>query len=142
LHIRQYIAHHDARTTDHHRLRPPGHSKPHNPPMRRLVSTLTTIVQLYLSAFLGFVPLPAKVQQDVIPVVRLLLQLSLPQTPKRSHITLQLPFWALVSFGAYLLGKLGYGVYTFKDQPEAHEELLEQIKLAKADLSKRGVTVD
>jgi dolichyl-phosphate mannosyltransferase polypeptide 3 len=47
-----------------------------------------------------------------------------------------------VSFGAYLLGKLGYGVYTFKDQPEAHEELLEQIKLAKADLSKRGVTVN
>jgi dolichyl-phosphate mannosyltransferase polypeptide 3 len=109
--------------------------------MRRLVSILTTNLQLYLSAFLGLVPLPAKVQQDVIPVVRL-LQLSPPQTPKRSHITLQLPFWALVSFGAYLLGKLGYGVYTFKDQPEAHEELLEQIKLAKADLSKRGVTVD
>ena len=110
--------------------------------MRRLVSILTTNVQLYLSAFLGLVPLPTKVQQDVIPVVRLLLQLSLPQTSKRSRITLQLPFWALVSFGAYLLGKLGYGVYTFKDQPEAHEELLEQIKLAKADLSKRGVTVD
>ena len=110
--------------------------------MRRLVSILTTNVQLYLSAFLGLVPLPAKVQQDVIPVVRPLLQPSLPQTPKRSYITLQLPFWALVSFGAYLLGKLGYGVYTFKDQPEAHEELLEQIKLAKADLSKRGVTVD
>jgi dolichyl-phosphate mannosyltransferase polypeptide 3 len=110
--------------------------------MRRLVSILTTTVQLYLSAFLGLVPLPAKIQQDVIPVVGLPLQLSLPLSCKRSHITLQLPFWALVSFGAYLLGKLGYGVYTFKDQPEAHEELLEQIKLAKADLSKRGVTVD
>jgi dolichyl-phosphate mannosyltransferase polypeptide 3 len=109
--------------------------------MRRFVSILTTTLQLYLSAFLGLVPLPAKVQQDVIPVVRL-LQLYFPLCPKRSHITLQLPFWALVSFGAYLLGKLGYGVYTFKDQPEAHEELLEQIKLAKADLSKRGVTVD
>ncbi|KAM0689276.1 hypothetical protein Q7P36_011353 [Cladosporium allicinum] len=92
--------------------------------MTRAQQTITAFVllaTLYLSAFLGLVPLPAKVQQDVIPV---------------------LPFWALVSFGAYLLGKLGYGVYTFKDQPEAHEELLEQIKLAKADLSKRGVTVD
>jgi len=111
--------------------------------MRRLVSILTTTVQVYLSAFFGLVPLPAKVQQDVIPVVRHPLPSSNPLSlPKCSHITSQLPFWALVSFGAYLLGKLGYGVYTFKDQPEAHEELLEQIKLAKADLSKRGVTVD
>jgi dolichyl-phosphate mannosyltransferase polypeptide 3 len=112
--------------------------------MRRLTSILTRTSQLYLSAFLGLVPLPAKVQEDVIPVVRLPIH-PIPFPSFRLPIadtTLQLPFWAIVSFGAYLLGKLGYGVYTFKDQPEAHEELLEQIKLAKADLSKRGVTVD
>lgn len=55
---------------------------------------------------------------------------------------LQIPFWALVSFGAYLLGKLGYGVFSFNDVPEAHEELVKQIEQAKADLKKRGVTVD
>ena len=55
---------------------------------------------------------------------------------------LQVPFWALVSFGAYLLGKLGYGVFSFNDVPEAHEELVKQIEQAKADLTKRGVTVD
>ncbi|KAM0721233.1 hypothetical protein Q7P37_003521 [Cladosporium fusiforme] len=79
------------------------------------------LASLYISAFLGFVPLPAKIQEDVIPV---------------------LPFWAIVSFGAYLLAKLGYGVLTFHDVPEAHEELVKQIEQAKADLKKRGVTVD
>jgi dolichyl-phosphate mannosyltransferase polypeptide 3 len=59
-----------------------------------------------------------------------------------SDFSLQVPFWALVSFGAYLLGKLGYGVFSFNDVPEAHEELVKQIEQAKADLKKRGVTVD
>jgi dolichyl-phosphate mannosyltransferase polypeptide 3 len=47
-----------------------------------------------------------------------------------------------VSFGAYLLAKLGYGVFSFNDVPEAHEELVKQIEQARADLSKRGVSVD
>jgi dolichyl-phosphate mannosyltransferase polypeptide 3 len=55
---------------------------------------------------------------------------------------LQIPFWALVSFGAYLLAKLGYGVFSFNDVPEAHEELVKQIEQARADLTKRGVTLD
>ena len=54
----------------------------------------------------------------------------------------QLPFWALISFGAYLLGKLGYGVLTFNDVPEAHEELMAQIQEARKDLKKKGVDVD
>jgi len=60
--------------------------------MRRPVSILTTTVQLYLTAFLGLVPLPAKVQSDVIPVVRPLVQ-SLPQDSQ-----------ALTSIAASLLG--------------------------------------
>lgn len=36
-----------------------------------------------------------------------------------------LPFWALVSFGAYLLGTLGWGVLTFKDTEDAYKELVE-----------------
>ncbi len=53
----------------------------------------------------------------------------------------QLPFWALVSFGAFLLGKLGYGVLTFNNVPDAYDELMGQIKEAKADLRKKGVEV-
>jgi alkanesulfonate monooxygenase SsuD/methylene tetrahydromethanopterin reductase-like flavin-dependent oxidoreductase (luciferase family) len=54
----------------------------------------------------------------------------------------QLPLWAIVSFGAYLLAKLGYGVLTFNDVPEAHAELVKQIEQARTELRKKGVDVD
>lgn len=54
----------------------------------------------------------------------------------------QLPFWALVSFGAYLLFKLGMGVFTFNDVPKAHAELMGEIEVARKDLRKLGVDVD
>lgn len=54
----------------------------------------------------------------------------------------QLPFWCLVAFGAYLLGTLGYNVMTFNDVPEAYQELMSEIEIAKADLRTRGVDVD
>lgn len=57
-------------------------------------------------------------------------------------ILLQLPLWALVSFGAYLLFKLGYGVLTFNDVPEAHKELMGQIEQARKELRAKGVDVD
>jgi dolichyl-phosphate mannosyltransferase polypeptide 3 len=101
---------------------------------------LTLYQQLYLSAFLGFVPLPAKIQEDVVPVVSSSATLFVRQYS--SDQFLQIPFWALVSFGAYLLAKLGYGVFSFNNVPEAHEELVKQIEQARADLKKRGVTVD
>ena len=69
------------------------------------------------------------------------------KTPEQLHgelyLTLspQLPFWALVSFGAFLLFKLGYGVLTFNNVPDAYDELMGQIKQAKADLRKKGVDV-
>jgi dolichyl-phosphate mannosyltransferase polypeptide 3 len=56
--------------------------------------------------------------------------------------TAQLPFWLLVSFGAYLLFRLGWGVLTFNDVPEAHKEIMTEIELAKADLRTLGVDVD
>lgn len=62
-------------------------------------------------------------------------------TQTNTHIP-QLPFWALVSFGAYLLFKLGWGVFTFNDVPEAHKELMAEIELARADLRTKGVEVD
>ena len=54
----------------------------------------------------------------------------------------QLPFWFLVSFGAWLLVRLGWGMLTFRDTPDAYAELMEEIQLAKADLRTKGVDVD
>lgn len=54
----------------------------------------------------------------------------------------QLPFWALVSFGAWVLFRLGWGMLTFRDTPEAYKELMEEIKIAQADLRAKGVSVD
>lgn len=41
-----------------------------------------------------------------------------------------------------LLFRLGLGVFTFNDVPEAHKELMGEIDLAKKDLRKMGVDVD
>ncbi|QIW95708.1 hypothetical protein AMS68_001226 [Peltaster fructicola] len=79
------------------------------------------VASAYLAMFLGLVPLPASISEQIVPV---------------------LPFWALVSFGAYLLFKLGLGVATFNDVPKAYDELMGQIETAKKDLRKRGVSVD
>ncbi|KAK3050135.1 hypothetical protein LTR09_008524 [Extremus antarcticus] len=82
---------------------------------------LSAIVStLYMIFFVGILPIPEKITNDIIPY---------------------LPFWALVSFGAFLLGKLGYGVLTFNNVPDAYDELMGQIKEAKADLRKKGVEV-
>jgi dolichyl-phosphate mannosyltransferase polypeptide 3 len=47
-----------------------------------------------------------------------------------------------VSFGAFLLFRLGWNVMTFNDVPEAHKELMGEIELAKKDLRGLGVDVD
>lgn len=65
--------------------------------------------------------LPAKIQNDIIPY---------------------LPFWAVVSLGAYLLGRLGLGVLTFNDTQDAYIELQAQIEKAKEDLKSKKVDTD
>ncbi|TKA75000.1 hypothetical protein B0A55_02640 [Friedmanniomyces simplex] len=92
--------------------------------MTRAQQTLSIgllVSSLYMVAFLGLAPMPEKLQTEFIPV---------------------LPFWAIVSFGAYLLAKLGYGVLTFNDVPAAHQELVKQIEQARVELKKKGVEVD
>ncbi|KAF2006849.1 dolichol phosphate mannosyltransferas-like protein subunit 3 [Amniculicola lignicola CBS 123094] len=84
------------------------------------ISIALLLSSFYLAMFLEIVPLPKAVQEDIVPV---------------------LPFWALVSFGSYLLFKLGWGVFTFNDVPNAHKELMEQIKEARVDLKAKGVDV-
>ncbi|KAI5360853.1 putative dolichol-phosphate mannosyltransferase subunit 3 [Septoria linicola] len=85
------------------------------------VSLALLLASLYTILFMGLLPLPTSIQNDIIPY---------------------LPFWALISFGAFLLGKLGYGVLTFNDVPEAHDELMKQIQEARTDLKRLGVDVD
>ncbi|GAW17555.1 hypothetical protein ANO14919_070130 [Xylariales sp. No.14919] len=88
---------------------------------QQTISIGLLISSLYLALYLQLVPLPELVQTEIVPV---------------------LPFWAIVSFGAYLLFRLGWNVMTFHDVPEAHKELVAEIELAKQDLRRLGVDVD
>ncbi|KAL7905620.1 Dolichyl-phosphate-mannosyl transferase [Trichoderma velutinum] len=88
---------------------------------QQTISIGLLVSSLYFALFLELIPLPSLVQQEIVPV---------------------LPFWALISFGAFLLFRLGWGVFTFNDVPAAHKELMEEIELAKVDLRKLGVDVD
>ncbi|KAI0446379.1 dolichol-phosphate mannosyltransferase subunit 3, partial [Xylaria telfairii] len=87
---------------------------------QQTISIGLLVTSLYLALYLQLVPLPELVQAEIVPV---------------------LPFWALVSFGAYLLFRLGWNVMTFHDVPEAHKELVAEIELAKKDLRRLGVDV-
>ncbi|KAL1748347.1 dolichol-phosphate mannosyltransferase subunit 3 [Schizophyllum fasciatum] len=53
-----------------------------------------------------------------------------------------IPWWLLVSFGSYSLWSLGWGLWTFRDCPEAYEELMLEITQAKTELRAKGVSVD
>ncbi|KAF2086788.1 Dolichyl-phosphate-mannosyl transferase [Saccharata proteae CBS 121410] len=88
---------------------------------QQTISLGLLLSSVYLACFLGIIPFSPTIQNEVIPV---------------------LPFWVIVSFGAYLLFKLGWGVFTFNDVPEAHKELMEQIQEARTDLRTKGVDVD
>jgi hypothetical protein len=86
--------------------------------------------------------LPTRIQEDLIPYVRSIYLQAAFRNRQCSDLIIQLPFTAIISFGAYLLGKLGYNVMTFHDVPEAHKELMAEIEIARADLKKMGVEVD
>ncbi|KAJ4393944.1 hypothetical protein N0V93_003161 [Gnomoniopsis smithogilvyi] len=88
---------------------------------QQTISIALLVSSAYLALYLQLIPLPAVIQTEIVPV---------------------LPLWALVSLGAYLLVRLGWGVMTFHDCPEAHQELLVEIETAKTELRKLGVTVD
>lgn len=53
--------------------------------------------------------------------------------------TCQLPLWGLVLFGSYALMSVGWHLLVLEDCNAAHDELVEQIKVAKADLAAKGV---
>lgn len=68
------------------------------------ISALITIAVVYLTLYLGIIPTSQTIQNEILPVV---------------------PFWSLVAFGAYALGTLGWGVYSFKDKEAEYKVLLK-----------------
>ncbi|KAI9793192.1 MAG: hypothetical protein M1816_000612 [Peltula sp. TS41687] len=94
--------------------------------MTRALQTLSILLlasSVYLAVALGHIPLPLppKFKEDVVPL---------------------LPVWSIVSLGAYLLFKLGWGVLTFNDVPEAYNGLMKEVEMARKDLRAKGVLVD
>lgn len=90
----------------------------------RVVIIIFLSTTIYLLAFFQVLYLPLvgdEIAQQILPVI---------------------PWWLLVSFGSYALWCLGWGIFTFRDCPEAYTELLGEITQAKNDLRVRGVTVD
>ncbi|KDQ62884.1 hypothetical protein JAAARDRAFT_358579 [Jaapia argillacea MUCL 33604] len=84
----------------------------------------TVLTTLYLLVFFSFLSVPfvsEEVVGQLLPVI---------------------PWWLLVAFGSYSLWSLGWGLWTFRDCPEAYEELLLEITQAKEELRAKGVSVD
>eukprot|EP00762_Andalucia_godoyi_P003667 ANDGO_00688.mRNA.1 Dolichol-phosphate mannosyltransferase subunit 3 len=50
-----------------------------------------------------------------------------------------IPYLALCVFGCYSLAKIGFGLATFPECPDANAELQHQIIEAKVSLQKRGI---
>jgi len=90
------------------------------PPLRIILSFAVFCLLLWLD----ILPIPFisdQVKAEIVPV---------------------LPWWGLMSFGSFCLWTLGWGIATFGDCPEAYDELMVEIKLAKDELRSKGVRVD
>lgn len=82
---------------------------------------LFAVSAVYFALVTGVLPTGELIQTEILPY---------------------LPWWALVAFGAYALGTLGWGVLTFKNKEESYKELLEQIDEAKDFYKRKGVDLD
>src|SRR2546430_17277749 len=90
-------------------------------------------------------PSPCACHQPLTPQLPLPLQTSSRSASSIHHSLTnspQLPFWALVSFGAYLLFNLGWGVFTFNDVSHAHAVLIKEIDMPSDLLRHSFVEVD
>lgn len=95
------------------------------------ISTLVTIA--YLLTFFGIFSVPLvdhKVVDQILPVVSTIL-FQLFESDQRNFVIWiiwmsinQLPWWLLVSFGAYSLSSIGWGLLTLRECPEAFNELM------------------
>ena len=62
-----------------------------------------------------------------------------PLSPAWEQVVEALPYTALIWFGCYSLGTISINILTFRECPEAAAELLDEIKQARSELSKKGV---
>jgi len=67
---------------------------------------------------------------------------SLLDRDSAQSLVYSIPVWTFVSVGVYCVATLVWGVATFRDCPEAHAELLGEIKQARDELRAKGVRVD
>jgi len=91
---------------------------------QRVVGFSAAATTLYLLLFFSILPTPfldATTAEQILPFI---------------------PWWLLVSFGSYSLYSLGWGLFTFRDCPEAYTELLSEITQAKNELRSKGISVD
>ncbi|CAN3374938.1 hypothetical protein DIURU_003679 [Diutina rugosa] len=92
--------------------------------MTKATDTLLIFAALgavYFALNVGVIPSPQKFHDDILPF---------------------LPWWGLVTFGAYALSWLGIGILTFKDKKQKHDELLQQIDEARAFYKSKGINLD
>lgn len=92
--------------------------------MTKITETLLAFFALsavYFALYAGVIPTSEKVHDEILPF---------------------LPWWTLVTFGAYSLGTLGWGVLTFKDKEDKYKELLNQIDEAKSFYKQKGIDLD
>jgi len=92
--------------------------------LHRVGSVAAFIAAIYFLILFNVIPLPFFNAETTGQIVSLL------------------PWWLLVSFGAYSLWSIGWGLLTLRECSEAYEELLSEIAEAKDDLRTKGVTVD
>ncbi|KAJ1991032.1 hypothetical protein H4R33_001514 [Dimargaris cristalligena] len=86
----------------------------------RALGLLSALFVFWVAVLLNWIPLPLgkTIHDEIWPV---------------------LPFEFLVGLGAYLLGSVGYGLLVFRDCPEAYHELVQEIEMAKADLTQNKI---
>lgn len=92
--------------------------------MTKITETLLgffALSAIYFALYSGVIPTSQKIHDEILPY---------------------LPWWVLVTFGAYSLGTLGWGVLTFKDKEDKYKELLTQIDEAKAFYKQKGINLD
>lgn len=92
---------------------------------QRVVTISAISVTLYFLAFFAILPIPLLSQETTDKVLPVVCFTSRPQLfCMVIDRTIQLPWWLLISFGAYSLWTLGWNVMTIRDCPEAYHELM------------------
>ncbi|KAK6176695.1 hypothetical protein SNE40_014946 [Patella caerulea] len=69
----------------------------------------------------------------------LLEYVKLDIVDRNKFTILLLPLYLIIAFGCYSVAVIGYRVATFNNCDEAADELKQQIKEARADLSTKGL---